>query len=110
MLTHLAHHDLHHFLPLLTDPAPGGGGDVIPDPPAALPAGLGPSASKLVSWAKGACDVIAVLSLLMCAGMMMAGRRRRGELAVEGAIGGGWVIAGLALVGGAAMLVRSIAL
>lgn len=54
MSTHLAHHDLHHFLPLLTDPAPGGGGDVIPDPPTALPAGLGPSASKLVSWTKGA--------------------------------------------------------
>jgi hypothetical protein len=111
VFSEFATHGLHHFLALLADPGPGGGGgDVVPDPAPALPPGLGPDAGKLVAWAKGGALVVGVLSFILCGGMMMAGRRNRGQVGVEGAVGGGWVIGGLALVGAAAVLVRSFAL
>jgi hypothetical protein len=112
LLGHFTPHDIHDFLlPLLADPngqgGNGGGGSVIPDAPASLPAGLSAAATRLVGWGKGAVYALGVLSLLVCAGMIIAGRRNRGQVSAEGAVGVAWVIGGLTLAGVAAMLVRS---
>jgi hypothetical protein len=109
LLGQLTPHDIHHFLLPLLSQGGGGGGDVVPNPAPSLPPGLGPSANKLVSWAKGAVDIIALLSFFGCAAMIMAGLRNRGQVATEGAIGAGRVLAALAVVGSASVLVRSFA-
>ena len=110
MLTHLVQHDMHYFLPLLADPSPGGGGGgsgVIPDTPASLPAGLSQAAAKIFGWAKGAVYALGAIFMVVCAGMIIAGRRNRGQVSVEGAVGVAWVIGGLTLAGCAAMLVSN---
>jgi hypothetical protein len=113
LLDHFAHHGIHDFLlPLLADPSGqgsggGGGGSVIPDAPASLPPGLSQATGKLFSWGKGVDYAVGALALLVCAGMIIGGRRNRSQVATEGAVGVGWVILGLTLVGAAAMLVRS---
>lgn len=109
MLSHVVAHELHQVMPLLTagpppPPGGGGGGSVIPDTPASLPAGLSQAAAKIFGWAKGGVYALGGIFLVVCAGMIIAGRRNRGQVSVEGAIGVVWVIVGLTLAGCAAML------
>jgi hypothetical protein len=92
------------LLPTATGGA-GNGSGVIPNPPAQMPPGLNQLVSQLVGWAKGLVLGAGVIGLLICSGMMMLGRRNRGQLAIEGVIGGAWVLGGLALASVAAVLV-----
>jgi hypothetical protein len=93
---------------VLTDGGDGGG--VIPNGPPSLPPGLGPLMGKMVSWGKGIVIGAGMIGFLICAGMIILGRRNRGQMAIEGVIGSAWVLGGLALAGAAVALVGAFAI
>jgi hypothetical protein len=97
-------------LVLNAPPPPSGGNSLIPDGPAQLPPGLGPLAAKLIGWGKGIILSAGVIGIFICSGMLILGRRNRGQLAIEGMIGGAWVLGGLALASVAAVLVSAFAI
>ncbi|WP_344876001.1 hypothetical protein [Allokutzneria multivorans] len=84
---------------------------LIPDPaPVAPPGRLVAATTTMLAWLKWG-GLIGAVAALIAAGIMMAiGARNRNNLAIEGAIRIPWVVAGLALMLGAASLVGFIAL
>ncbi len=79
---------------------------LIPDPaPLAPPGKLAAATNTILGWMKWA-GLVGGVGALIAAGIMMAiGRRNRNNMAIEGAISLPWVVAGLALVLGAAGVV-----
>ena len=77
----------------------------VPDPGPVAPPGFADLASDLLSWLKWGVLVAGVLGILICALMLIIGRRNRSATAYEGLVGSAWVIGGLALVSVAALLV-----
>ena len=76
-----------------------------PNPPPAPPPGLTEITNRLVSWMKWGVVAVGVIGLLVCAMMIIAGRRNRSATAYEGLVGAAWVLAGLGLASVAALLV-----
>lgn len=71
----------------------------VPDPPAAPPPGkLQEFVNTVLGWMKWFLLVAGVIGLLICAGMIILGRRQRNAVATEGLISIAYVIGGLALV------------
>ncbi|MBO0849284.1 MAG: hypothetical protein J2P20_07475 [Pseudonocardia sp.] len=80
-----------------------------PNPPPQAPPGIGELADQVIAWLKWAVLAAGMIGILVCAGMIIVGRRRRGGLAQEGLIGSVWVLGGLALASVAAVLVGAFA-
>ncbi|HEX4249867.1 MAG TPA: hypothetical protein VH008_18525 [Pseudonocardia sp.] len=79
--------------------------DPLPNPPPQAPPGLGELADQLIGWLKWGALTAGVVGLLICAGMILAGRRHRAGLAQDGLVGSFWVLTGLAMASLAAVLV-----
>ncbi len=77
----------------------------VPDPGPDAPPGLEELADQLLGWLKWGVLVTGVLGILVCALMLIIGRRNRSATAYEGLVGSAWVIGGLALASVAALLV-----
>lgn len=77
----------------------------VPDPGPVAPPGFADLASELLGWLKWGVLVAGVLGILICALMLIIGRRNRSATAYEGLVGSAWVIGGLALASVAALLV-----
>ena len=78
------------------------------DPNPKAPPGLGPFASDFLAWLKWGGLVAGIGGLMVCGIMMSAGRRNRSAMAVDGAAGIPWNLAGLSLVALAAGLASAI--
>ena len=77
----------------------------IPDPAPTAPPGLDELTNTLLAWLKWGVLVAGVGGLLICAGMIILGRRNRNQMATDGVLGSIWVLGGLALASAAATLV-----
>ena len=77
----------------------------VPDPAPKPPPGLDALAQELLGWLKWGVLVAGILGILVCALMLIIGRRNRSATAYEGLVGSAWVIGGLALASVAALLV-----
>jgi hypothetical protein len=84
-------------------------GEPVPNPPPRTPPGLGELADQLIGWLKWGALTAGVVGLLVCTGMILAGRRHRAELAQDGLVGSFWVLTGLTLASLAAVLVGAFA-
>jgi hypothetical protein len=80
-------------------------GTKILDPAPTPPPGLGEIVGELLSWFKWGVLACGVLGILICAIMLIIGRRNRSATAYEGLVGSAWVLGGLALASVAALLV-----
>lgn len=79
-----------------------------PDSAPIAPDGLSDFGTKLIGWLKWGVLLAGVLGLLMCAGMLVIGRRNRNSVAQDGLIGSVWVIGGLAIASAAAAIVGAV--
>lgn len=79
-----------------------------PNPAPKAPPGLESLGSDLIAWTKWAALIAGVVGLIVCGIMMIIGRRNRSGLAVEGAIGIAWAIAGLVVVAAAGLMVAGL--
>ncbi len=77
----------------------------VPNPEPAPPPGLGELAGQMLGWLKWGVLVCGIVGILICAMMLIVGRRNRSATAYEGLVGSAWVIGGLALASVAALLV-----
>jgi hypothetical protein len=75
------------------------------NPPPAAPPGLEGFATQVLGWMKWLVLVAGVVGLLVCALLVIVGRRNRSATAYEGMIGSAWVLGGLAMASSAAVLV-----
>ncbi len=80
-----------------------------PNPAPAAPPGVGELAEQLISWLKWGVLAAGMVGILICAGMIILGRRQRSGLAQEGLLGSVWVLGGLALASVAALVVGAFA-
>ena len=78
---------------------------LIPDPDPVAPPGFAELAGTLLGWMKWGVFVAGVLGILICALMLIIGRRNRSATAYEGLVGSAWVIGGLGLASVAAVMV-----
>ncbi|GAA3239567.1 hypothetical protein GCM10017691_40860 [Pseudonocardia petroleophila] len=76
-----------------------------PNPDATVPPGLGDFANQILGWLKWGVLFSGVLGLLVCAVMIIIGRRNRSATAYEGLVGSAWILGGLALASVAAVIV-----
>ena len=76
-----------------------------PNPGPAVPPGLGAFADQIIGWMKWGVLVAGVLGILVCAVMIILGRRNRSATAYEGLVGSAWILGGLALASVAAVVV-----
>lgn len=76
-----------------------------PDPPPAAPPGLDAFATQILGWLKWGVLVSGVVGILICAIMIIIGRRNRSATAYEGLVGSAWILGGLALASIAAVIV-----
>ncbi|WP_226358624.1 hypothetical protein [Pseudonocardia sp. ICBG601] len=77
-----------------------------PDPPAQRPPGkLGDFVDQIIGWIKWGLIAAGVVGLLVCAGMIVIGRKRNHAMAIDGLTGTLWVVGGLALAAGASGIV-----
>ena len=81
----------------------------VPDPASVAPPGLAAAADTLLGWMKWGGLVAGVAGLIICAMMMMVGRRNRSATAADGAAGIPWVLAGLTVIAFSAGLVGAVA-
>ena len=99
---------IQHFaaaaLTYLAAPSPPPGIDPDPTP---IP-GLETAATMFLGWGKWALIIGGVLGMMICAGMMIMGRRNRSSTAVDGATGIPWVLGGLTLGAIAATVVGAV--
>jgi len=72
--------------------------DALPNPAPTAPPGMDKPAAMLLGWLKWIGLLSGMVGLGMCAIMMIIGRRNRSSLAVDGAAGIPWVLAGLSLI------------
>jgi hypothetical protein len=70
----------------------------VPNPGPVVPPGMEKPAEMLLGWMKWIGILAGMVGLGMCALMMIIGRRNRSSLAVDGAAGIPWVLAGLSLI------------
>jgi hypothetical protein len=77
-------------------------------PQGAPPEGLENFVNLLLSWLVWGIAVSGLVGLLICAGMIIVGRRSRNQMAIDGLMGAVWVFGGLALAGSAAVLVNAV--
>lgn len=77
----------------------------VPNPPPAAPPGLETITNTILGWLKWGVLVGGVAGLLICASMIVVGRRNRNALASDGIQGAVWVLGGLALAAVAGGLV-----
>ncbi|MDG4833026.1 hypothetical protein O7627_27515 [Solwaraspora sp. WMMD1047] len=83
---------------VLVAPTPEPSSGVVDlNPPPVVPPGMDEVSTTFLSWGKWTLMVAGVLGFMICAGMMIIGRRNRSQTAVDGAAGVPWVLAGLAL-------------
>lgn len=82
----------------------------LPDPAPAPPPGLEELSTLLISWLKYGVLIAGVIMILICAGMVILGRRNRNQIATEGVLGFVWVLGGLAMASVTAGLVAIFAL
>lgn len=80
----------------------------IPNPAPIAPPGLGDAVNTLLGWLKWGGLVAGVAGLIVCAIMMMIGRRNRSAFAADGAAGIPWVLGGLTLVAFSAAIVGAV--
>ena len=77
-----------------------------PNPAPAAPPGTGrSSATRSSRWLKWGVLFAGVLGILICAVMLIIGRRNRSATAYEGLVGSAWILGGLALASVAAVIV-----
>lgn len=76
-----------------------------PNPGPAVPPGLGAFADQILGWLKWGVLFTGVLGILVCAVMIIIGRRNRSATAYEGLVGSAWILGGLALASVAAVIV-----
>ncbi|MDN5749511.1 MAG: hypothetical protein L0H64_13520 [Pseudonocardia sp.] len=76
-----------------------------PNPDATVPPGLGDFADQILGWLKWGVLFSGVLGILVCAVMIIIGRRNRSATAYEGLVGSAWILGGLALASVAAVIV-----
>ena len=69
-----------------------------PNPSPVAPPGLAGPTDMLLGWLKWAGIVAGIVGFGACAIMMIMGRRSRSNMAVDGATGIPWVLAGLSLM------------
>ncbi len=77
----------------------------VPDPDPVAPPGFEDLVGRLLSWMKWGVLAAGILGILICALMLIIGRRNRSATAYEGLVGSAWVLGGLALASVAALLV-----
>jgi len=80
----------------------------IPNPVPVAPPGLGEAVNTLLGWLKWGGLVAGVAGLLVCAIMMMIGRRNRSAVAADGAAGIPWVLGGLTVIAFSAAIVGAV--
>ncbi|WP_226351780.1 hypothetical protein [Pseudonocardia sp. ICBG601] len=79
---------------------------VPPDPPPQRPPGkLGDFVDQIIGWFKWGLIAAGVVGLLVCAAMIVIGRKRNHAMAIDGLTGTLWVVGGLALAAGASGIV-----
>jgi hypothetical protein len=83
----------------------GTGDSGIPNGPVKAPPGLADLTNTVIGWIKWGVLAAGVIGILICAFMIIAGRRDRHRMAIEGLVGGAWVLGGLAMASVAAVLV-----
>ena len=93
-----------HLLTTLTDTL----ADTVPNPGPLAPPGMEKPAGMLLGWMKWIGLVAGMVGFGMCALMMIVGRRNRSSMAVDGATGIPWVLAGLSLMTLSAGLVGAV--
>ena len=76
-----------------------------PNPAPAAPPGLAQFGDQIISWLKWGVLFAGVLGILICAVMLIIGRRNRSATAYEGLVGSAWILGGLALASVAAVIV-----
>lgn len=76
-----------------------------PNPPPAPPPGLDELGNQILGWLKWGVVFAGVLGILVCAVMIIIGRRNRSATAYEGLVGSAWILGGLALASVAAVIV-----
>lgn len=76
-----------------------------PNPDPSVPPGLGEFADQILGWLKWGVLFSGVLGILVCAVMIIIGRRNRSATAYEGLVGSAWILGGLALASVAAVIV-----
>jgi hypothetical protein len=82
--------------------APAGGSRMqaaVPNPPPTAPPGLADFVSQILGYGKWIIVSLAVLCVLLCAAMIIAGRRQRSATAYSGLEGIAWIIAGVGVAG-----------
>ena len=80
----------------------------VPNPAPVAPPGLSGPANLLLGWLKWSGLVAGVVGFAICSIMMILGRRNRSNMAVDGATGIPWVLAGLSLMSLASGLVGAV--
>lgn len=80
----------------------------VPNPAPQAPPGLDSLASEWIGYFKWFAIVAGVIGLVVCAIMMMIGRRNRSMLASDGLAGIPWVIGGCMVVSLASTIVGSV--
>jgi hypothetical protein len=71
----------------------------VPNPPPTAPPGLAEFVSQVLGYGKWIIVSLAVLCVLLCAAMIIAGRRQRSATAYSGLEGIAWIIAGVGVAG-----------
>jgi hypothetical protein len=70
----------------------------VPNPAPIAPPGMEKPAELLLGWMKWIGLIAGMVGFGICALMMIIGRRNRSNMAVDGAAGIPWVLAGLSLI------------
>lgn len=71
----------------------------VPNPPPLAPPGLGEFVTQVLGYSKWIIVALAVVCVMVCAAMIIAGRRQRSATAYSGLEGVAWIIAGVGLAG-----------
>ena len=79
----------------------------VPHPDPKAPPGLDQYANVVLGYLKWGVLVAGVAGILICAGMIVIGRRHHNQMGTEGVIGSVWVIGGLSLASIATALVET---
>jgi hypothetical protein len=81
------------------------GSTAVPTPAMSPPPGLSEPIDTILGWVKWGAMIAGTIGLMVCAVMMMVGRRGRSSSAAEGAAGIPWVLLGLMLASASPVIV-----